>query len=80
MRHGYYLAASGTVHGDRSLSEIARETWASGLCATLGKPSRYDGVSLFEREDGTRAARLVVQDFFDGERFCVRVVDLMGDE
>lgn len=62
MRHGYYIAADGTEHGDTEFSAEARRIWTR----EVGEPKsvgRYDGVSIWTAPDGSVVRRLLVQNF-----------------
>lgn len=79
IRHGYYIAHDDSLHGDSEFSGWARNVWKDHPCSTLSKrhiqTRRYDGVSLFTREDGVTVCRLIVQNIFD-EGFRVQIIDL----
>jgi len=74
MRYGYYLANRRTMHGDPDLSCEATQTW-SLWCGSFKRAGHYDGVSIYQRVDGTWARVLIVEDFFS-ETFKVHVREL----
>lgn len=79
VRHGYFVARTGEGFGDVELAMLACEFWHAlgfdtpGLVAA-GLIARPDGVAIWEREDGTRTARLVAPDLFTGLR-VIRELD-----
>lgn len=81
LRHGYYLAAAGTRHGDPSLAAMAENLWQISPCRDFDRThaGRYDGVSVFVRATGETVQRLVVRDLF-AETFRVAVRDSVGGD
>lgn len=71
VRHGYYLAATDSIHGDLLLAEGCRRFWLD-LGLGSGHVGRFDGVSWWQ--DGwkiperTEVVRLTVGNFFDPEK------------
>ena len=75
MRYGYYLAQRREEHGDPDLSCEAAGAW-DRLAGGFERPGHFDGVSIYQRDDGTWAKVLIVEDFF-AETFKVLVHDLL---
>jgi hypothetical protein len=74
-RHGYYLPALGTMHGDPEFAEESRALWVHHG-QNPDNPGRYDGVSIWEAPDGTIVRRLMVQDYTVTEKIKVTITDV----
>jgi hypothetical protein len=64
MTHGYYIAATNTAHGNPRLALRAAQAWMA-----LGHeaPSRVDGASVVEDDDGTCTLHIIARDFFKND-------------
>jgi len=74
MRHGYFLPKRG-LFGDEAFASEAQALWGSSITGGFTDCGRYDGASVFQRDDWSIVRRLVVQDYFS-EELRVRAVDL----
>jgi hypothetical protein len=72
MRYGYYIPTQDLLCGDLEFATEARENFrALALpCDKHGnyQGNRYDGFSIYVREDGTLVKRLTLQNFFNEKR------------
>ena len=67
-RYGYYLAAYGSRHGDEDFS-LEAETIFNAFGFEPNKHGNYqggkfDGISIYQNEDGSIVKRLSLTDFF----------------
>lgn len=71
----YYIPSQG-VFGNPEVGERLKRIYQNtGLSIThCGK---LNGVSTWTREDGTEVVRLIALDFFNGEKSCYVVKDLI---
>jgi hypothetical protein len=90
LRHGYFIASTGTEHGDPELRANAHRIWDSYVQSVdrdwrAFPPGRYDGASCFTGAPGIVVWRRIVEDITpppEGEAEKVRATpyDLNAQE
>ena len=66
MIHGYYIASTDSRHGDGQCSYEAKAIYESfGFDAKFA--NRFDGVSVYFRENNTIVKQVILRDFFSEE-------------
>jgi hypothetical protein len=67
MRHGYFLPLQGKLCGDAEFANESKELYDSLVVSEYKFAGRFDGVSIFQRDNGEIVKRLCIQDFFSAE-------------
>lgn len=66
MIHGYYIASSDSRHGDGQCSYEAKAIYKSfGFDFIFA--NKFDGVSVYFRENNSIVKRVILRDFFSEE-------------
>lgn len=66
LRYGYYLASSDSSHGDGKCAYEAKAIYES-FGFDIKFANKFDGVSVYFRENNTIVKRVILGDFFSQE-------------
>lgn len=67
LRHGRFVPSERAIRGDAELGIRAAMFW-DDLRLSDVPSDRFDGVDIWEREDGSTVVRLITRDMFKGIR------------